>query len=811
MSLRLKLIASCLLVLLAALAPALYAHLAIEGLRREHNRSNEQYVVPLQTLDAVRSMLASVADDYEASTLGKTSAEKATASPLLAARLPAIIEKLSDAGLWLSGSAELAPSGKRVVEIAGTLSALTFQNTSLSIRKTAAVLDRAEGALGESLADIRSLAASSRNRIDETSASDARVILSLAGGALLFGLIVTALLSRHISGRLRGAVATARRVASGDSDVEIAVSGGDEVSVLMRLLGEMQSDIRHQVQSIESLRRDQATSYIQTIRIQNARFNAALNNMSQALCLFDADNALVIYNDRFEQMFGKREIGMTADLVRQDPYLRPTLSATGAAAIVETMPDGRILALSRRGVMGGGFVVTMEDITTKHREDETMRHLARHDGLTDLPNRIHFRERLITTLVQSGATVLGLDLDGFKAVNDTLGHPLGDKLLQEVAKRLQATGHGDLFVARIGGDEFAIVVTGCLGAGEASRIAEGIIRDIARPFSIDGHEIQIGVSIGIVCCQRSPSNALVDEVVKQVDLALYSSKGEGKNVYRFFEKEMSDRLQRRRDMEIDLRSAVERQKEIELFYQPFVKAETGAISGFEALIRWRHPTQGMISPGEFIPLAEDTGLIQQLGLWVLKSACAEAMTWPDHLGLSVNLSPVQFRNKTLYEDARRIILDSGLSPRRLQLEVTESLMLENPEQIFATLQAFRDMGIRISMDDFGTGYSSLAYLTKYPFDKVKIDQSFVRNIHIPQNLAVVRSVISLSTALGMAVIAEGIETSEQLAILMEERCPEMQGYFFSRPVPVSDIPALLLKNLREAMAVRRPEPVALAV
>jgi diguanylate cyclase (GGDEF)-like protein len=396
--------------------------------------------------------------------------------------------------------------------------------------------------------------------------------------------------------------------------------------------------------------------------------------------------------------------------------------------------------------------------------------------------------------------VLCLDLDHFKSVNDTLGHPVGDSLLKAVAERLRQKVRDTDIVARLGGDEFAIVQIAAEQPRGAIVLADRLIEALSKPFDLTGHQLVIGTSIGIAL---APSDGLdTDQLIKNADMALYRAKADGRGVFRFFEPEMDAKMQARRTLEIDLRKALV-EGEFELFYQPLVNLQSNEISGFEALLRWNHPTRGLVPPSEFIPIAEEMGLIVPLGEQVLRQACTEAAGWPGDIRVAVNLSPVQFKSKTLALAVTTALASSGLPPQRLELEITESVLLQDNEATLTTLHQLRALGVRISMDDFGTGYSSLSYLRSFPFDKIKIDQSFVQDMSGGEDdsVAIIRAVAGLGRNLGMATTAEGVETQEQLGYLRQEGCSEVHGYLFSRPMPARDVPSLLEKvreDLRSA-------------
>ncbi len=435
----------------------------------------------------------------------------------------------------------------------------------------------------------------------------------------------------------------------------------------------------------------------------------------------------------------------------------------------------------------------IEHLGARQTLEQRLEHMAHHDALTDLPNRLRLRQATENELarVQRGETiaVLCLDLDHFKSVNDTLGHPAGDCLLRTVAERLRQSVRETDIVARVGGDEFAVVQVAAEQPRGAIVLADRLIETLAKPFDLDGHQVVIGTSIGIAL---APSDGLdTDQLMKNADMALYRAKADGRGVSRFFEPEMDAKMQARRTLEIDLRKALV-EDEFELYYQPLVNLQSDAVSGFEALLRWNHPTRGLVPPSEFIPVAEEMGLIVPLGEKILRQACTEAAGWPDDIKVAVNLSPVQFKSKTLALAVISALASSGLPPHRLELEITESVLLQDSELTLTTLHQLRALGVRIAMDDFGTGYSSLSYLRSFPFDKIKIDQSFVRDMSGKEDsIAIVRAVAGLGKNLGMATTAEGVETQEQLRYLRQEGCTEVQGYLFSRPMPARNIRHLL--------------------
>ena len=466
------------------------------------------------------------------------------------------------------------------------------------------------------------------------------------------------------------------------------------------------------------------------------------------------------------------------------------------------LADGRFISVLRKPMSDGGLVSTHEDVTEQRHAEARIAHLAHHDVLTDLPNRALLRERMeqALTAIQKGGRALAillLDLDRFKEVNDTLGHPMGDALLKSVTERLLDCVREDDTVARLGGDEFAIVQRTADPATDSVVLARRIQEVISAPFDLEGHHAVVGTSIGIAVGPGDGETP--DDLLKNADLALYRAKIEGRGTYRFFEADMDRRLQARRGLERDLRSALGN-GEFALHYQPLVNLQRDEICGFEALLRWHHPERGDVPPCSFIGLAEETGLIVPLGEWVLKQACTEASSWPSHLKIAVNISPAQFKARNLAELVVRTLAATGMSPHRLELEITESAMLQDQEPAFATLNRLHDLGVRIALDDFGTGYSSLSNLRKFPFDKIKIDRSFVSDLHVANvdALAVVRSVAQLGVSLGMATTAEGVETKEQVEYVRAEGCTEMQGFYICPPSPAKEIERLIEASCRKS-------------
>jgi len=548
----------------------------------------------------------------------------------------------------------------------------------------------------------------------------------------------------------------------------------------------------------------------------NLRLDAALENMSQGLCLYDSEARLQVVNRRFCEIFHIPPAlvlsGMTFDavlalsvaagnhgdqtvddlLVERERFL--TRRETGN--YFQHLSDGRIICIAHRSTSDGGWLTTCEDVTEQRRVESQIAFMARHDALTKLPNRLLLAERIDQAIAQAGRgpgfAVFCLDLDNFKQVNDTLGHPVGDELLCAVADRLRACVREIDTVARLGGDEFAIIQSGTENSEDAERLARRIVECVGEPYEFNGQRIVVGCSLGI---SLAPSDGSAGEkLLKNADVALYRAKTDGRGIWRFFEPEMDASLQRRRALELDLREAMDRD-EFELFYQPLYDLHLDQVSGFEALLRWDHPTRGFVPPDQFIPIAEEIGLIIPLGEWVLRHACEEAAKWPNALKVAVNVSTVQFRSPRLIEAVTKALATSQLPAQRFELEITESVLLTNSAETLAKLHELRALGLRIALDDFGTGYSSLSYLRSFPFDKLKIDQSFVHDLTVTEgSKLIVRAIVSLGKSLGMRTTAEGVETIEQFNQIVAEGCNEAQGYLFSRPVPATGIASILMAS-----------------
>ena len=478
--------------------------------------------------------------------------------------------------------------------------------------------------------------------------------------------------------------------------------------------------------------------------------------------------------------------------------------ASGAYPTYErTRPNGVVLEVRTTALPDGGFVRTFTDVTPKRQAQEAVVRLASEDALTGLANRRHFREEVEKSVLKQkspvaegededrGFALLYMDLDWFKVVNDTLGHWIGDTLLQTVAERLKSTVRTGSLVARLGGDEFAILLPNTCSTEQPEALATRLSEVLSQPYEIYGQHIRIGVSIGIALAPHDGNDP--ELLLRASDMALYAAKAAGRGTYKFFHKSMAEQLRVRRQLELDLRNAIDNDQ-LALHYQPVLNTADKTISGFEALMRWDHPIRGMVPPSEFIPIAEETGLIVSLGTWALKKACEQASMWPDDLNVAVNVSPMQFRSGNLVTVVSSVLRETGLAPSRLYLEITETILMQESDSTVLVLNQLRQLGVRISMDDFGTGYSSLSYLRSFPLDKIKIDRAFVKDLGLTAaSDVIIRSVIDIARTLEMTTTAEGVETREQFERLAALGCTEAQGYYLSKAVPVSQVPDLIAK------------------
>jgi diguanylate cyclase (GGDEF)-like protein len=555
------------------------------------------------------------------------------------------------------------------------------------------------------------------------------------------------------------------------------------------------------------------------LAVERRELSVAVNNIPQGLVLYDDSARVTVCNQRYIEMFG-----LSPDVAKPGCSMHDLIShrkETGSfegdvgefcASIIRNVAlgkithqiaeaaDGRAILIVNQPLEAGGWVATIEDVTERKRADEKIAHLAHYDALTDLPNRVLFRQQLENALnkVQPGEqlAVLYIDIDEFKSVNDALGHSVGDELLKAVAVRLRGCLRETDVAARLGGDEFAIIQTAVKRPSDTTQLVERIYQAIREPYDCAGHLVTTDASIGIALAPDDGAD--LDQLLKNADLAMYGAKADGRRTYRFFEVGMDERVKTRRILELELRQAI-MDGGFEVFYQPLLNLQDNKISGCEALLRWRHPKRGMISPSEFIPIAEETGLINALGDWVLSTACIEAASWPDHIRIAVNVSPIQFKSQTLALNVATALAVSGLSACRLELEITEAVLIRDDEAALALLHQLRELGVRIALDDFGTGYSSLSYLQRFPFDKIKIDRCFVKDIVGPAgSSSIVQAVVNIAAARNMTTTAEGVETERQMEWLRDLGCTEMQGFLFSPAISAAEIRRLLLSRRVDA-------------
>ena len=543
---------------------------------------------------------------------------------------------------------------------------------------------------------------------------------------------------------------------------------------------------------------------------KSQHLDTAINNMTQGLLLFDSSGRLVICNQRYIDLFG-----LSTDVVKPGAHLRDLIQHRqergsfigdvdaycarfldpGSSLVQDTVtstPDGRTIRLIFKRSPDGGWATTMEDVTEGRRVQARIEHLAHYDALTNLPNRSLFQRHAEGLLLETEGrefAILYIDIDEFKRINDTLGHLIGDEFLKSVAERLRQSVGPEDFIARLGGDEFAILQHGIDSAEDVHALVARIYQALRTPFDCHGHQFSSDASIGIAIAPRDGSDLF--DLLKNADLAMYAAKAAGRRTYRFFDPAMEQQANHRRELEADLRAALA-EGSFELHYQPQVDLRSDRVTGCEALLRWRHPVRGMVSPADFVPVAEETGLIEEIGQWVLRTACAEAANWPNHVRIAVNVSPIQFRSETLSLKVASVLSETGLDPRRLELEITEAVLIADDDAALATLNQLRALGVHIALDDFGTGYSSLQYLQRFPFDKIKIDRSFVKEVtRNSSSASIIRAVVSIAADRNMVTTAEGVETLQQRETVQNLGCTQMQGYLFSAARPAQEVRALL--------------------
>lgn len=642
-----------------------------------------------------------------------------------------------------------------------------------------------------------------------------RPLWLLAGLAVSLGLLATAassMLARRIVSSQRAVAAAAEAVGLGEV-VVAPRTAVNEANLIGDALAAASVRLRDQAAALLAANHDlerRVAERTQEVSTQADLIGVTLDNMDQGLMLIESDGTIPICNQRARELLdlpawlmdGRptfdevRRYQLERDEFSQAPQVIDWVKAGGIELAQHSYererPNGTVLEIRTVPLPNGGAVRTYTDVTARKRVEQLSHHMARHDPLTELPNRVHFRERLgqeLDIAERRGGefAVLCLDLDRFKAVNDTLGHPAGDRLLRLMAERLRAVLRPPDTIARLGGDEFAIIQVGDAQPRAATALAGQLIEAVREPFDLDGPVISVGVSIGVAIALQDGRDP--DTLFKAADLALYRAKNEGRNACRFYEAAMDVAVQAREALELDLRQALAR-GEFELHYQPVVSLATDAISGFEALLRWRHPERGLVPPAEFIPLAEESRHIIPLGAWVLREACREAMSWPKPIQVAVNISAIQIEDSGLVASVMGAIASSGLPPSRLELEITETVLMRESETVLKAMHTLRDFGVRIALDDFGTGHSSLTYLRQFPLDAVKIDRSFAGGLADPTTATIFAAISGLGRGLGMSVTAEGIETPEQLERARAAGCTAVQGFLFSRPVPAAQASTL---------------------
>lgn len=568
------------------------------------------------------------------------------------------------------------------------------------------------------------------------------------------------------------------------------------------------------------------------IQAETARrqLDIALTNIVQGVSFFDGDQRLIVANRRYREIYGlppeATDPGTSLAAIVDHCYAAienlnctarehcRTIEAIARAGqrqrYVVEMKDGRTVSVDQQPLAGGGWVATHEDITERRRAEQDIAFLARHDALTGLANRSLLMERIDEARIgvaRGGRfAILFLDLDRFKTVNDTLGHAAGDEVLRQVAARLGNLAREGSTIARLGGDEFVILQTGVSTPDDAAKLARRVIRALSIPYAIGGQQVVVGVSVGVDVSGEATYST--DALLRNADMALYMAKAEGRGAFRFFEPEMDARMRGRHALERDLRHAIAGDQ-FELHYQPIVDSESGRVCAFEALLRWRHPVRGLVGPAEFIPAAEESGVIVPIGEWVIAQACRQAAAWPEHVRIAINLSPAQFRAANLVPAIEEALATTGLRADRLELEITESVLLQSNERNLAILHRMKKLGVGIAMDDFGVGYSSINYLRLFPFDKLKIDRLFVMDLaRREEAVYFVRAIVGLCANLGIRTTAEGVETQEQLAVLLDEGCSEIQGYLFGRPAPAETVSALIDAGRLMPLRIRSAAPEA---
>jgi diguanylate cyclase (GGDEF)-like protein len=645
-----------------------------------------------------------------------------------------------------------------------------------------------------------------------------KTLLLLGLGATIFAILGSVVVGRSVAHPVLRLTAMMNQLAEGNTDLPVpGTERRDEVGAMAHAVEIFRANLIARRQGEATLRRT------------NLQFDAALNSMLQGMIVWGPDHRVQLVNGRYYAITGTPQSSITPGMTvpeaidvsfangmhrGENPIdvcdkVTALLTKRRSMQIEMEMRPGLFVQVATEPMTNGGCVATFEDVTEKRQSEAQIFFMARHDALTGLPNRTQFQDRM-AAMIEDGDgqpfSVLCLDLDHFKDVNDTLGHPAGDELLRLVAGRLRNCVRDHDMIARLGGDEFAIIVATPVGGTEPiAALATRLVEAIGAPYEVQGQDIVIGASIGIALSGQGVAGG---DLLKQADVALYRAKEE-RGAFAFFEPGMDEHLQARRGMEADLRLALQH-GEFELNYQPLYNLAEERVTAFEALIRWNSPTRGRVAPIDFIPLAEQSGLIVPIGEWVLRTACAEAAPWPEHVRVAVNLSPVQTKRKNLVTLVCETLALTGLPARRLELEITETVLLQDTEAVMATLHGLHDMGVKVSMDDFGTGYSSLSYLRRFPFDRIKIDRSFISDLRgmeggsdntgVVQDAlsaaacsaaTIVRAIVGLGDNLGISTTAEGVETAQQFAQVRRNGCTEVQGYFISPPQPAHEVAGLL--------------------
>ncbi|WP_185983610.1 putative bifunctional diguanylate cyclase/phosphodiesterase [Aureimonas mangrovi] len=790
MSINVRLFAGSLLIAAIALGFFVQSQAGQFGVRSLSWQVFARGVEPLAAVQAAHTRASTLEARYLA-TAAQTGRLDAPQADELLAELTIMLDRLGEAAAPLpAGSASL----RALDELRFSVSRLRATHGEISERLLRRELSdigiRFDSAVTQLRADVvqmRDRTGASLAGAMETQAIGLVVLLAALG-------VFAAFLSASVAGPLRAAAGVVRSI---EEDVERPVTqkGRGHFAEVFGALSSLQSRLAERKREGERMRAAEVARLQDDVERERRRFEATIDNMSEGYCLLDEKRNLVAANGPFRRMFSHLKPGAKASDLAADPALEPVMEPQAPSVVVRETAEGQVIEVRRHGLSGRGTIITVENVTAQHAASRRIEELAGRDALTGLPNRERLFETLDSALkganTRQDLAVLCVDIAGFRQINAVYGNSVGDTVLRVAAQRLGTLlGEGDV-LARTGADEFAVIQTRAPQPGGCGTLARAIAQAFAEPVPVDGGEIEIGVGIGMVHLKARGQRAPLDPfaVMRDGEMAMERARGTGGLC--LFSEEMRRESEALRQLQADLKLAVP-QGQLELFYQPFVDVARGKVSGFEALLRWRHPVRGLVAPGEFIAVAEGMGLIDDIGGWVLGEACRQAATWPEGLAVSVNLSPLQFRSPQLVVKVARALGESGLAPARLQLEVTESVFLDEVEGTLETLSALRALGPTISMDDFGTGYSSLGYLSRFPFDKIKIDQSFVRGMAKPENEAIVRAVIGLSSAMGMAVIAEGVETRAQFDLLCREGCREMQGYLFSKPRPVSDLARLIL-------------------